>query len=136
MSFSDAEIAYLTSQNIGRLATVAPDGTVQNSPVMFTYNGELGTVDIGGHGMGASRKFRNIEGGGVQVAFVIDEIGFQPFWVKGIEIRGRAEALRDQPPPAEGFSPELIRIHPQTTFSWQVEPDTEGHQKKVWTATA
>jgi pyridoxamine 5'-phosphate oxidase family protein len=38
--------------------------------------------------------------------------------VRGIEIRGRAEALTDQEPPMPGMSAELIRIHPRRIISW------------------
>lgn len=61
MSFHDFEIAYLRSRRLGRLATAKPDGTLQNSPVGFTYNAELGTIDIGGFDNTNSRKYR---GGG------------------------------------------------------------------------
>jgi pyridoxamine 5'-phosphate oxidase family protein len=33
MTFTDTEIDYMASQALGRLATVAPDGTVQVNPV-------------------------------------------------------------------------------------------------------
>ena len=40
----------------GRLATIQPDGTPQNSPVGFTYNEALGTIDIAGYRMSKSQK--------------------------------------------------------------------------------
>src|SRR3954447_23334228 len=43
--FTDEELAYLESQRIGRLATSQPDGTLQNNPVGFGVNQELGTID-------------------------------------------------------------------------------------------
>jgi Pyridoxamine 5'-phosphate oxidase len=60
MKFTDAQLAYLVGQRLGRLATVDHGGAPQNNPVSFRYNPDLGTIDIGGHAMGASRKFRNI----------------------------------------------------------------------------
>ena len=36
--FTSAELAYLRSQRLGRLATAAPDGALQNNPVGFTVN--------------------------------------------------------------------------------------------------
>ena len=118
MSFTKAELDYLGTQRLGRLATVRPDGTPQNSPVGFFYNEKLGTIDIGGHGMGRSRKFHNVVAGS-DVAFVVDDIAsVDPWEVRGVEIRGRAEALTDQEPPMPGFSGELIRIHPRRIISW------------------
>jgi pyridoxamine 5'-phosphate oxidase family protein len=60
MSFKAHEIAYLKSADLGRLATLAPDGTLQNSPVGFDYNERLGTLDVYGYNRAKSRKFRNI----------------------------------------------------------------------------
>ena len=50
--FTPAEASYLKSQLLARLATVAPDGTVQNSPVGFFLNAELNTFDIWGQRIG------------------------------------------------------------------------------------
>ena len=36
MVFTETEIAYLTSQRLGRLATVQRNGTLQVSPVGFS----------------------------------------------------------------------------------------------------
>lgn len=117
-SFTDAELAYLASQRLGRLATVAPDGGPQNNPVSFRYNAELDTIDIGGRDLGASRKFRNLRANN-RVALVVDDIAsVQPWRVRCLEIRGTAEALTDQEPPRPGMSPELIRIHPARVISF------------------
>jgi pyridoxamine 5'-phosphate oxidase family protein len=132
MIFTDAEMAYFRAQPIGRLATVAPDGVVQNNPVFFQVDAELGVIDIGGHNMGASKKFRNIERGSAHVALVVDEvISIEQQRVRGIEIRGLASAMRDQSPLLPGFSGELLRIRPQLIFSWSINPDTKGMQRRV-----
>jgi pyridoxamine 5'-phosphate oxidase family protein len=117
MKFTDAQLAYLATQRLGRLATVDPHGAPQNNPVSFRYNPDLGTIDIGGRAMGASRKFRNIAAN-PQVAFVVDDIAsWQPWKVRCVEIRGHAEALTGQTPPLPGFSAEIIRIHPSRILS-------------------
>lgn len=120
-SFTDAVLAYLSGQPLGRLATVDPRGAPQNNPVTFGYNAALGTIDIGGRNMGASRKFRNIATNN-RVAFVVDDIAsFRPWRVRCVEIRGHAEALRDQPPPRPGFSTEIIRIRPDRIISFGIQ---------------
>jgi len=114
-------IAYLGTQRLGRLATVDAAGAPQNNPVGFRYNAELGTIDIGGRNMGASRKFRNLAGN-QKVAFVVDDLAsVQPWRVRCAEIRGWAEALRDQDYGA-GFSAEIIRIHPEKVISFGLDP--------------
>jgi len=121
MKFTDDQLAYLASQRLGRLATIDHRGAPQNNPVSFRYNPDLGTIDIGGHAMGASRKFRNISAN-AQVAFVVDGIAsYQPWKVRCVEIRGHAEALQDQPPPMAGFSTEIIRIHADRILSFGLE---------------
>lgn len=126
MTFTEAEAQFLASQILGRLATVAPDGTVQNSPVGFRVDPATGTVDIGGHALGRTKKFRNVRAGG-RVALVVDELAStRPWRVRGVEIRGPAEALVDADPPMTGMSREVIRIHPQRVISWWVEPGVDG----------
>jgi AcrR family transcriptional regulator len=61
--FTEAELEYLSTQKLGRLATAQPDGTLQASPVSFGYNPATRTIDIGGYHMAASRKFRNVAAG-------------------------------------------------------------------------
>jgi hypothetical protein len=56
MTFSGPELKYLATQTIGRLATLQANGAPQVSPVGFSYNEELGTIDIGGFNMSASQK--------------------------------------------------------------------------------
>jgi len=114
-------VAYLRSQRLGRLATVDAAGAPQNNPVGFRYNADLGTIDVGGRNMGASRKFRNLAAN-PRVAFVVDDIAsVQPWRVRCVEIRGHAEALRDQTPYLEGMSPEIIRIYPDRVISFGLD---------------
>jgi pyridoxamine 5'-phosphate oxidase family protein len=112
------EVAYLQSQRLGRLATVDARGAPQNNPVGFFYNPVHGSIDIGGRAMGTTRKFRNVSANPM-VAFVVDDlVSVQPWRVRCVEIRGRAEALSDQPPPIQGMSPEIIRIYPERVISF------------------
>jgi pyridoxamine 5'-phosphate oxidase family protein len=117
--FSTGELEFLAGQRLGRLATKVPDGTLQNNPVGFFLTGDY--IDIGGHGMGASRKFHNVQAD-PQVSLVIDDLSTEQGWVvRGVEIRGRAVAMSDVEPPMPGFSRELIRIHPDRILSWGLE---------------
>ena len=121
--FTDTERAYLATQFLGRLATVRPDGSVQNNPVGFFVNEQTGTIDIGGFRMGDTRKFRNVRANG-QVAFVVDDLAsVDPWRVRGVEVRGHAEALEDQAPPRPGFSRAIIRIHPRRILSWGLDAE-------------
>ena len=126
-AFTEKEIAYLTSQRLGRLATSNARGELHVTPVGFTYNAALGTIDIGGArgNFGASRKFHDAtqtERG----AFVVDDVTPER-QIRGIEIRGRAEAHPaggDQVRP--GGDPAFIRLWPAHIVSWGIE--SEGYQ--------
>jgi pyridoxamine 5'-phosphate oxidase family protein len=114
-------VAYLATQRLGRLATVDPGGAPQNNPVGFRYNPDLGTIDIGGRNMGASRKFRNLATN-PRVAFVVDDLAsVQPWQPRMVEIRGHAEALRGEDY-GPGFSGEIIRIHPDRVIAFGLDP--------------
>jgi pyridoxamine 5'-phosphate oxidase family protein len=131
MDFTDTEREYLSTQRLGRLATVGPKGDPQNNPVGYALNDDLGTIDIHGFDLGATRKFRNVQGND-QVSLVIDDLkSVKPWRVRGIEIRGRAEALTGQPKAAEYTSPEVIRIHPDTVFVWGLDGDGYGMTKRT-----
>jgi pyridoxamine 5'-phosphate oxidase family protein len=131
MSLTEHEREFLAAQRLGRLATVDEAGAPQNNPVGVFYDAATGTFGIGGHNLAASRKFRNVRKN-PHVALVIDELAsVRPWVVRGIEIRGVAEALADAEPVAPGFSREVIRVHPRTIFSWGIDPDSPGITKRV-----
>src|SRR5260370_18572999 len=79
MPLTRAEIDYLEVQQLGRLATIQPDGSPQVKPVGFRYNPELATIDIGGFRMSASQKFRNVSRAG-RPALVVDDIASTQPW--------------------------------------------------------
>jgi pyridoxamine 5'-phosphate oxidase family protein len=126
-----AEQRFLGRQSLGRLATVGPDGTPQVKPLGFSWNAELGTIDIGGFNMGGSAKYRNVKANPL-VAFVVDE------WTERsmegahfLEIRGVAEAVEAQPSAAGGQGAEIIRIHPRRVVAYNVDPEQPGLQTRV-----
>jgi pyridoxamine 5'-phosphate oxidase family protein len=136
MPFERFEIDFMDSADLGRLATIAPDGSIQNSPVGFTYNAELGTIDIHGYRMSRSRKFRNLKSNN-QVAFVIDDIVSRDPWrVRCLEIRGTAEQASVGDARAEPNGDELdtaiIRITPRRVISFGIDDvDSEPHLLKA-----
>lgn len=120
MRFTDTQLRYLRTQLLGRLATLAPDGGLQNNPVGFTIDEEH-RILIGGHQMGRSRKFRNAQKH-AQVAFVVDDLASTSPWrPRMVEIRGTAEALTDVDPPMRGMSREVLRITPEWIRDYGLE---------------
>jgi pyridoxamine 5'-phosphate oxidase family protein len=130
VTLTEAERAYLQSQPLARLATVDGAGAPQNNPVGAFLEEETGDIIIGGHAMGASRKFRNVQRNG-HVALVIDDlVSRDPWTVRGLEIRGTAVALEDVDPPVPFMSREVIRITPTWVTSWGVDPEAPGRYSR------
>lgn len=133
MSFKTHEIEFMKAADLARLATIQPDGTLQNSPVGFTYNEALGTVDIHGYRMSKSRKFRNLASNNT-VALVVDDIASRNPWrVRCLEIRGTAEQIgsgdRRTEPNGDEIDTAIIRITPRRIISFGIDDtDTEPHK--------
>jgi pyridoxamine 5'-phosphate oxidase family protein len=125
MTFRPHEIEFMRGAELGRLATAQPDGTLQNSPVGFTYNEALGTIDVSGYRMAHSQKFRNVAAH-PGVAFVVDDIASHDPWrVRCLEIRGTAEQAGDP-------GAEIIRITPRKIIGFGIDaPDVDPHDLQV-----
>jgi NADPH:quinone reductase len=125
--FTDVERRYLGSRRLGRLATIGPDGAPQNLPVAYWVNTADETIDIGGPALRESQKFRNIKAD-PRVSFVVDDIATPEDSVgpggqrgRGLEIRGRAETLVVEQPLMQGFTNDVIRIHPRRIVAWNLD---------------
>jgi pyridoxamine 5'-phosphate oxidase family protein len=134
MSFKPHEIQFMKTADLARLATVQPDGTLQNSPVGFTYNEDLDTIDIHGYRMSKSRKFRNVASNHT-VALVIDDIASRNPWrVRCLEIRGTAQQAdsgeRHTAPNDDHIDDAIIRITPRRIISFGID-DTETEPHKL-----
>jgi pyridoxamine 5'-phosphate oxidase family protein len=127
--FTEAELAYLQSQRLGRLATVNKNGEPQIAAVGFRYNAELDTIDIGGYDNGNTQKFRNIARNGL-ASFLVDDV--QPPWKpRLLEIRGRAQALAEGGQSiAPNLSPALIRIVPKRIIIHDSTSEPPAHAQR------
>ena len=130
--FSAAEIAYLQSQRLGRLATSGRDGQPHVVPVAFRYNPEQDTIDIGGHGFAQRKKYRDVQHH-ARVAFVVDDLAsVSPWRPRMIEIRGMAEIFQDggstiQP----GFDPEMFRVRPRRIVAYGIDGPDQRSARSV-----
>lgn len=93
-----AELEFLRSQRLARLATVGPSGWPHVVPVMYTMNDD-GSLDFDVDGI----KLRNLEGES-RAAMVVDGMGPR----RGVAMQGRVELI----------APERARMRPARTFSW------------------
>jgi pyridoxamine 5'-phosphate oxidase family protein len=125
--FTPAEIAYLGSQRLGRIATVDSGGQPHAVPVGFRYNAAEDTIDIGGHGFGKSKKFRDAQANN-RVAFIVDDLAsVSPWRPRGIEVRGLAEVLETGGEVfGRGYDPQVFRVRPRRIVSWGLDAERRG----------
>jgi len=121
-TLTSAQIAYLAGQRLGRIATAGADGKPHVVPTSFRYNADLGTLDIGGHHVATTKKYRDVQAR-PWAAIVIDDLeSIDPWTPRMLEIRGRAEAVAtggaDLGP---GFGDAFIRLHPEKVNSFGIE---------------
>jgi pyridoxamine 5'-phosphate oxidase family protein len=130
-AFTAAEIEFLRSQPLARLATVGADGRPQVKPVGFLLDTDADELVIGGYagsGMATSKKFRDVAANGF-VAMVVDDVAeVDPWTPRGVEVRGRAEA-RTEGGAEVGkrlgapfdFDPAWILVRPARIVSWGID---------------
>lgn len=110
--FTEGELKFLTSVRLlARIATVGSDGTPHVTPVGWSLNTAEEVIEVGGNNLTATKKFRDVARTG-RAAIVIDEV-LPPWSPRGVEVRGRAEAITEPSP--------VIRIHPERVHAWGFE---------------
>jgi pyridoxamine 5'-phosphate oxidase family protein len=96
--FSAAELEFLRSQRIARLASVGPSGWPHVVPVMYTMNDD-GSLDFDVDGV----KLRNLSNES-RAAMVVDAMGPR----RGVAMQGFVELI----------APERARLRPSRKFAW------------------
>jgi pyridoxamine 5'-phosphate oxidase family protein len=121
--FTPAEIAYIQSQPIGRIATIGPDGQPHVVPVGFRFNPQHDSIDIGGLGGFTKRKHYRDLVRNKKVAFVIDDLpSLNPWTIRGLELRGEAEVLTSGGQTIQSFfGPDMVRIRAKRILTWGIE---------------
>jgi pyridoxamine 5'-phosphate oxidase family protein len=112
--FTNAELDYLQGERrLGRLATVDETGRPHVVPVgMWRYNAELGAIDVGGHDLARTRKYRNVAANH-RAALVIDDLASTDPWrPRAVLVQGSAHVVPGQ---------QLIRIVPESVVSWGLD---------------
>jgi pyridoxamine 5'-phosphate oxidase family protein len=126
---TDAELEYLNTQALGRLATVGADGAPHVTSVGVFYDPEADGIVIGSAGpMAPSKKFRDVHGR-PEVAFVVDDLASVDRWTpRGIEIRGLAEAnteggeaVGERRGAPFRFDAAWIAIRPRRVLAWGID---------------
>ena len=100
--FTTAELRYMAGgRQLGRIATVGADGTPHVVPVAWIYNAARDAIDVGGHELDRTKKFRDVSRTG-RAAIVIDDLASTDPWHPRGNRRMRLET-------ASGSAAELRR---------------------------
>ena len=122
IELSTAQIEYLASQRLGRIATTGSDNKPHVVPTSFRYNPELRTIDIGGHHVATTKKYRDVQANPAAAIVVDDLVSTDPWTPRMLEIRGRAEAVPTGGAAlGPGFGEAFIRLHPETVNSFGID---------------
>jgi pyridoxamine 5'-phosphate oxidase family protein len=116
--FSEQELAFLRTQPLARLATVAVTGQPDADAVGFAF--ENGRFYIGGYFLERTRKYKHIAAGQSKVSLLIDELrSLDPLEPCSITLHGEAEILHLE----EGFRGPgtYIVITPKASWSIGIE---------------
>jgi pyridoxamine 5'-phosphate oxidase family protein len=98
MIYAPAELEFLKSQRIARLATVGPSGWPHVMPVAYSVT-DAGELEFDVDGV----KLRNLASE-PRAAMVVDAMGPR----RGVSVQGTAELI----------GPERARLKPVHKFSW------------------
>ena len=122
---SPAEVDYLKTQRLARIATASLKGTPEVSPVGFEFDGTY--FWVGSHSQDIfhrTRRYRNITSGNRRVSIVIDDLAsVTPWRPRGIKVSGDAELMDHDGIFGNG---KYFRITPRSKASWGIEPQKEG----------
>jgi pyridoxamine 5'-phosphate oxidase family protein len=114
--FTDAELEFLSSQRLARLATSSRTGQPDVSAVGFTV--ERDSIVSGGLDLTKTIRYRHLLEN-PQAAIVVDDVvSLDPWQPRGVKVRGDA-TLED-----DGGRPR-IRIRPRVVWSWGINSGAE-----------
>lgn len=117
--FSEAEVRYLKSQRLARIATVNSNGQPDVVPVGFEFDGKY--FWVGSHSQDIllrTWKYQNVKNGNNLVALTIDDLeSVDPWKPRAIKVYGTAEIIER----GGMFGPgKYLRITPKTSWSFGV----------------
>ncbi len=118
--YTEAELAYLTSQPLMRFATASPDGKPDVAPVVFSVDGD--DIVTAGFDITRTVRFKNV-GMNPRATLVVDDLAStNPWSPRGIKVIGTARIEEHEGSPR-------FRISPQVLISWGINDTTPGIPK-------
>jgi len=115
-AFTEAEVAFLRSQRMARLATASANGQPDVAAVTFSLDGD--TIVSGGYDITKTVRYGFLQAN-PRAVIVIDElVSVDPWQPRGVKVRGAASI-------EDGVHGLAIRITPEVIWSWAINVDAE-----------
>lgn len=120
MTFTDAEISFLRSAQLGRIATASGSGEPDVAVVGYRLHDDM-SVEVGGMDNTKTRKYHNVKAN-PRASFVVDElVSVDPWRPRGLKITGPVGLGRD----SRGRPTLMLRA--DTIWSWGINRGAETH---------
>jgi len=114
--FTDAELEYLSTQPLARIATASATGVPDVAAVGFGVDGD--TLVTGGYDITKTVRYRNLLANPRATIVVDDLASVDPWAPRGVKVRGAATL-------EEVTGGMRIRIVPEVIWSWHLKQDAE-----------
>ena len=116
--FTPAELEYLRSQPLARIATASATGVPDVAAVGFGVDGD--TLVTGGFDISKTVRYRNLLANPTATIVIDDLATVDPWAPRGVKVRGSATL-------EEARGGLRIRIVPELVWSWHLNQDAEKH---------
>jgi len=117
-TFTEAELDYLATQRLARIATASASGVPDVAAVGFGVDGD--DLVTGGYDITKTVRYRNLLAN-PRATIVIDDLAsVDPWEPRGIKVRGSATV-------EEHGTGLRIRIRPEVVWSWHLNVDADKH---------
>jgi len=117
-TFTEAELDYLATQRLARIATASASGVPDVAAVGFGVDGD--DLVTGGYDITKTVRYRNLLAN-PRATIVIDDLAsVDPWEPRGIKVRGSATV-------EEHGTGLRIRIRPEVVWSWHLNVDADEH---------
>lgn len=123
-TFTDAEIAYLQSERLARVATVDESGNPRIVATGFSFNADKSRIELSGIDVAKTRRWRDLQRN-PHIAFLVDDVPDPAHWnPRNLTVRGTAvlhDAGDQSDQPSFETDKAWMHIEPESIRSWGLD---------------
>lgn len=120
-AFTDAELDFVRSQPLGRLATASPTGELDVVAVLCIYRRSLGVFLTGSGALERTRRYHNARRN-PRFSLVFDDVDWDPYTIRGVKVTGAMEiGIADDEMNLGETGVPLLVLRPERKWSWGLD---------------